>query len=297
MRSAKGPARHRVMVAGGVTAAGLMASMLAVLAVQMVVARRSIPVPQDPPPRGRAAHGPRSRAGAFTMVVLGDSFAAGYGAGRSRETAGSLLAAGVARRLQRRVELSTLAVVGAETSGLRHQVDNAVGLRPDLAVIFIGGNDVTQLAAHNTPARELGAAVRRLRRVGCRVVVGTCPDLSVLPAFRPPLRWLAWLLSRRLAAAQTSAVTRAGGSTVSLAKLLNPWFRADPVRMFSVDLFHPSAEGYARAAAVTLPAVLAALRDHPLTSAVPRQDRRERERLPGYGDRWAAAGRAWTRLA
>jgi lysophospholipase L1-like esterase len=263
---------------------GLPAAAAALVTAQMVIARRSIPVPEGPPPRGEMAYGPRSRRAPFAMVVLGDSFAAGYGVARSGQTTGGLLAAGVARRLRRRVRLSILAVVGAESADLDHQVHEALRLEPDLAVIFIGGNDVTQLSDHREPARLLGAAVRSLRRVGCEVVVGTCPDLSVLPSFRPPLSWLARLLSRRLAVAQREEVLRAGGSVVSLADLLNPAFEADPERMFGTDRFHPSADGYALAAAVMLPPVLAALRPvvaeaghtGPMLPQLPRQRRPER---------------------
>ncbi|MCA2213943.1 SGNH/GDSL hydrolase family protein [Jidongwangia harbinensis] len=248
-------------VIGGVAGAAAAVAVLTgvVLAVQIVVTPRRIRVPEEPPPRGDVTYGPRSAQRALTMVVLGDSFAAGYGASRSRECPAALLAAGVSRRMRCRVSAYTLAVLGAETPDLCHQVDRAVRLRPDVAVVYIGGNDVTQLSAQGALVRQLGDGVRRLRAAGCEVVVGTCPDLGVLPPFRAPLRWLARFLSRRLAAAQTVEVRRAGGVTVSLAELLNPAFEADPDRMFGADRFHPSADGYAKAAAVTLPTLLAVL--------------------------------------
>jgi hypothetical protein len=55
------------------------------------------------------------------------------------------------------------------------------------------------------------------------------------------------------------AVVAAGGRTVSIGDLIGPQFVADPGRMFGSDRFHPSAVGYARAAAVMLPTLLAAL--------------------------------------
>ena len=55
-----------------------------------------------------------------------------------------------------------------------------------------------------------------------------------------------------MAAAQTVAVVEAGGRTVSLGSVLGPEFASDH-EMFSVDEFHPSAVGYAQAAAVLLP--------------------------------------------
>jgi hypothetical protein len=91
------------------------------------------------------------------------------------------------------------------------------------------------------------------------VVVATCPDLGTIEPVAQPLRLIARRLSRDLAAAQTVAVVEAGGRTVSLGNLLGPIFEADPVRMFSSDHFHPSAEGYARAAAVMMPTLMAVL--------------------------------------
>ena len=54
-------------------------------------------------------------------------------------------------------------------------------------------------------------------------------------------------------------MVEAGGWTVSLGDLLGPRFAAEPTRMFAWDRFHPSAEGYAMAAAALLPTVLSAL--------------------------------------
>ena len=66
--------------------------------------------------------------------------------------------------------------------------------------------------------------------------------------------------SRDLAAAQTVAVIEAGGRTVSLGDILGPEFKERPRELFSQDRFHPSAAGYARAAAVLLPTLCSALR-------------------------------------
>jgi hypothetical protein len=57
-----------------------------------------------------------------------------------------------------------------------------------------------------------------------------------------------------MAAAQTVAVVEAGGRTVSLGSVLGPQFASDH-EMFSVDEFHPSAFGYAQAAAILLPSI------------------------------------------
>jgi lysophospholipase L1-like esterase len=248
-------------IAGGLTgtAAAAAGLSLAVLMRQAAEARRIIPMAEAPPPRGDGLYGPKFGGKPLNMVVLGDSSAAGYGVHRPRETPGALLATGVSRRLRRPVRLHRLAVVGSMSAGLPYQVDAALEYQPEVAVILIGANDVTHISDRAAAVRHLGESVRRLRAIGCKVVVGTCPDIGAIQPIKPPLRWLARRWSRQLAAAQTVAVVEAGGRTVSIGDLLGRQFEADPARMFSSDHFHPSAEGYARAAAVMMPTLMAAL--------------------------------------
>jgi lysophospholipase L1-like esterase len=193
--------------------------------------------------------------------MLGDSSAAGLGVERAGDAPGAVIAAGLAALTGRPVRLHPVAVVGAESSQLDAQVDRllAVAPSPDAAVIMVGANDVTHRIKTSESVRALSAAVTRLREAGAVVVVGTCPDLGTIEPIAQPLRWLARRWSRELAAAQTIAVVEAGGRTVSLGDLLGSEFASRPREMFSADRFHPSAAGYARAAAALLPSVCAAL--------------------------------------
>lgn len=255
-----GVAPIRRLLGGGaaVTIGGALASA-GVLAAQVQQARRHIPRAEAPPPRGTGWYGGRRGRPALDLVMLGDSSAAGYGVHKPRETPGALLATGISRRLGRPVRYHCLAVVGATSHRLAPQVEAALELHPDLAVIVVGGNDVTHRANRAAAVRYLAQAVRQLQAAGTQVVVGTCPDLGTIRPIRPPLRWLAGRWSRQLAAAQTVAAVEAGAWTVSLGDLLGPRFAAEPHRMFGRDGFHPSADGYAAAAAVLLPTALAAL--------------------------------------
>jgi lysophospholipase L1-like esterase len=265
--------RRRIKLAGQIvggvtgTAAGVAGASLVLLLRQAAGARRIIPMAEAPPPRGDGLYGPKFPGRPLSLVILGDSTAAGFGVHKPRETPGALLATGVSRRLHRPVRLHRLAVVGSMSAGLPYQVDAALEYDPEVAIILVGGNDVTHVSARAAAVRHLGDAVRRLRAVGCIVVVGTCPDIGAIQPIKPPLRWLARSWSRQLAALQTVAVVEAGGRTVSIGDLLGPAFEADPVRMFSADHFHPSAEGYARAAAVMMPTLMAALGEDDRTPA------------------------------
>ncbi|MCC4249569.1 MULTISPECIES: SGNH/GDSL hydrolase family protein [Microbacterium] len=194
------------------------------------------------------------------LLLLGDSIAAGLGAGHRRDTLGARLAKGIARSERRPVRLRTAAVVGSESSALAGQLATLPeAYRADVAVIVVGGNDVTHRIPASRAAVQLEDTVRALRSAGVPVVVGTCPDLGTLRAIPQPLRALAARSSRQLAAAQAAAVRRAGGRVVALARAVGPVFADRPDEMFSVDRFHPSALGYRRTAEALLPAVLAAL--------------------------------------
>ncbi len=244
---------------GGVGAVGVL--FTGVLIGQALIARRTIPNAEAPPPRSDGRYGPEHPGKPITFAVLGDSTAAGYGVLTARHTIGALLAAGLAEQLNRPVSLRCVAVVGSESADLAPQVEQAVEARPDVALIMIGANDITHRRKVPDSVAHLVRAVRALREVGAEVIVGTCPDLGTIKPLQRPLRWLATRWSRQMATAQTIAVVEAGGRTVSLGDLLGPAFAAEPDRMFSWDQFHPSADGYAVAAAAILPTLVAALRE------------------------------------
>ncbi len=194
------------------------------------------------------------------LLLLGDSIAAGLGAETPKHTLGAQLARRLAKRTHRSVRLHTAAHVGSETSMLRAQLAALpAGYAADVAVIVVGGNDVTHRVRASVSRQHLAEAVRSLQERGTEVVVGTCPDLGALTAVPQPLRALARLASRQLAAAQREAVTELGGRAVSLADVVGPFFLAQPDEMFAIDRFHPSGAGYRRTAKAILPSVLAAL--------------------------------------
>lgn len=195
------------------------------------------------------------------LLLLGDSLAAGLGAEHRKETLGGRIAKGLARQSGRPVHLRTAAVVGAESHALAQQLDSLPArYRADVAVIVVGGNDVTHLISPKSATQHLRLAIERLRGEGTAVVVGTCPDLGALQPVPQPLRLLLSRMSSRMASAQTRTARRAGATPVSLRRAVGPSFRADPGEMFSLDQFHPSAAGYRRTAEALVPAVVQALR-------------------------------------
>jgi lysophospholipase L1-like esterase len=194
---------------------------------------------------------------ALRFAVLGDSLAFGTGALRPADALGPRLAAAV-ERAGYVVELRVLAVPGAVSADLAAQVRRAVPLRPDLALIVIGANDLPRLVPPERAAAALGTAVRALRSLGTSVVVTTAPDLSAVPgvppALRPVVQGACRLLQQRQAAAAAAAGAVVAPVTMALARAF-----ADPA-LYAADRYHPSSLGYARIASALEPFVVAAAR-------------------------------------
>lgn len=301
---------------GAATLAGA-AGMVGVMWGEAKLAERRIPAAADPPPVSHdttwAAPGVSLARPPIRLAWLGDSTAAGYGVRRDRDTPAAQLAIGISEAARRPVHVSNVAVVGAESPDLPAQLEALEPVRADLAVIFIGANDVTERTRPSVAVPYLESTVRRLRERGMEVIVGTCPDLGTIRPIAQPLRAYARRLSRQMAREQTVAVVRAGGRTVSLGDLLGPLF-ATRVELFSADRFHPSEEGYQEAALAVLPSALDALglrtrarsaspfttrRAKPLEKAAAQAAARPGSEVAATADRPVTAIRAdgtWARL-
>ncbi len=279
MSASRSYRRAGLAAVGSIAVVGASSGLAAwLLKYEAGIARRRIArhtdVVDPPVPSGVWGGGPGAT---LTLAVLGDSTAVGRGVADMHETPGVLLAVALSELADSPVRLVVVARSGSGAAALDAQVDEALATVPDVAVIMTGTNDVTARRSADVAASLLGAAVARLRSTGCEVVVGACPDLGTLRPVPQPLRWFGRRWSRQLAAAQIVAVVADGGRTVSMGSLIGPEF-ADRPDFFSSDEFHPSAAGYARAAAVLLPSVADALdlpaapgdRNLPIASRTPR---------------------------
>ncbi|WP_433586318.1 SGNH/GDSL hydrolase family protein [Microbacterium hydrocarbonoxydans] len=249
--------RLRLFLAAALLLVASAVGIRVLLARQAAIARRRIgkPLGEDSLDADRLWKR-RLDGEPLDLLMLGDSLAAGLGAETRKQTLGGRLAKGVGAHLQRPVRLTTGAVVGAESPDLAAQIDGLpAGYRPHVAVILVGGNDVTHRIPVSVSAGHLAEAIRRLRAMGAQVVVGTCPDLGALRAVPQPLRRLAASMSRRLAEVQAETAAQAGAEPVDLRRAVGPMFSDEPDEMFSLDRFHPSPLGYRRTAEALLPAV------------------------------------------
>ena len=178
-------------------------------------------------------------------VALGDSSTEGVddpdGAGGYR---------GWSRRLAEKISAAqnggllyaNLAVRGLTTAQvLERQLAAALAMRPDLATVFCGTNDVTGL---RFDAKRVAADFEHMQRTlvasGATVLSFTLPDLT-------PLMPLARLIAPRIAALN-HALAQASRATGSI--LVD--FAAQPVatdsRLWSEDRIHANSAGHARIA-------------------------------------------------
>jgi lysophospholipase L1-like esterase len=206
-----------------------------------------------------AARAATPAAPAVQLAVLGDSLAFGTGAG---DTSG-----GFAFRLYRTIDAArpgseiTNAAIGGSTAAdvLRLQVARLRERRFDVVILCVGGNDVVRGVPSASFARNYGrlvAAVRAAAPNAALVAVGV-PDVSISPLFADHAGAVHRLAQADDRAAR-EAVAAAGGRYVDLFSLTRR--SHDAAGFLSQDRFHPSDEGHAQIAALTLPAVEAALR-------------------------------------
>ena len=147
----------------------LAAALVSVVHLQARAARRVIGKPLgESAPVVREVY-KKKYGDPIELLLLGDSIAAGLGAGSPDETLGAQLARRLAKKTRRTVRLRSAAHVGSETSMVRAQLAALPpGYRADVAVIVVGGNDVTHRVRPAESVRHLREVLEPLWRSGPR---------------------------------------------------------------------------------------------------------------------------------
>lgn len=155
---------------------------------------------------------------------------------------------------------ANLGVRGLTTAEVRQrQLAAALAMRPDLATVFSGTNDVTALRFDvKQVAADIEAMQRELIGAGATVLTFTLPDLT-------PLMPLARLIAPRIVALN-QALHRAARNTGAILVDFASHPGATDARLWSDDRIHANAEGHARIAAALAQAL----------------------HLPGSSDAWTA---------
>jgi lysophospholipase L1-like esterase len=228
-----------------------------ILGIEIILAMQRTYLPTSPALRLGGSFGEPS-AEPLSFVVLGDSTAAGLGAG----TPEAAYATDLARRLAargRRVKLTAFGVSGARVRDvLADQVPKAVAMSPDLVFIGIGANDVTHLTSLDSIRRDTAAIIEGLKATRAVVVLAGPPDMRA-KAWWEPLRSLAGWRGRQVAVSMEAVARSRGVPVVPLAKETGPFFAAHPDAAYASDDFHPGPEGYRAWARAIFPVLESAL--------------------------------------
>lgn len=230
---------------------GLLLAIGIVFGVEIVLAMRREYLPTTPALDIAGEFGDDD-ARQLTFAVLGDSTAAGVGAGTPDKAYPTKLARALASRGYR-VRLQAFGVSGARVADvLDDQLDRALAIRPDLVFLGIGANDVTHVTKLESVRDDMAEVLDRIEEGGAAVVVAGPPDMRS-PVFYEPLRSVVGWRGDAVAAEIEKVASEAGVPVVPLADGTREFFRDDPDRYYSEDEFHPSAAGYALWADVILP--------------------------------------------
>ena len=217
----------------------LMAVLLGpVLFPQARYARRVIPRLPD---AAKPWQGEISGRDPVSILVLGDSTAAGVGAQTQDEALPGNLARRLSREWERGAKWRAVGENGATTADIvRRYLAEATAQKYDLIFVSIGANDALTLRSRRAFRRNFRTILRRLRSVSphALILVSSFPGFAQFAALPNPLRWALALHSQSLEeAARRFALAEPGVLMSPPAPKYTPGF-------FATDGFHPSAQGY-----------------------------------------------------
>lgn len=183
----------------------------------------------------------------LSLLVLGDSTAAGVGVESELDGLPGNLARALSRRLGRGVEWTVVARSGATTGDIREYfLPMATRRRYDVVFLSLGVNDVMHLRSTREFLHDLEAILDRLAETspGATVLLPGIPRLQRFDSLPDPLGTVLGARAHRFNAAAHRLLEkrRLAGKRPRVTHT-PPWPIATP-GFFASDGFHPAAPGY-----------------------------------------------------
>lgn len=217
--------------------------------------------------RDLPSHGNQDPSGDFgdpglprvRIVAVGDSSITAPGV----ETLDDCFVRRIAHHLADRyyVQLRSVAVGGSKSRDvLAHQLEPAIALRPDIALVSVGANDAiraTPVARYEAELYEIVSALHESAQAVALMGIG---DLGTVPRIPSNLRWVMSARAKAIDAANARVAARfqrLARSEYWVGKSLK--FTPDDLTLFAGDRFHASGAGHALFADDAIPAVEAVL--------------------------------------
>jgi lysophospholipase L1-like esterase len=222
--------------AGHLASTALLAPLVLVQARQ--AARRAPRLPAaSGPAHGTAGQGdPRRR-----LLVIGESTAAGVGAGRHARALPGFLAAEMSRRLGGTVTWMVRGKSGATARKVLAELVPSAQQPFDITVLTVGINDLFDRRAPRLWAADLLGLIDALSGEGgrTRVIVSGMPPVQRVPAIPQPLRFVLGRRARAMDRIMRQVSADRGAIYVPIDGAIA---RGDG--LFASDGFHPSEAGY-----------------------------------------------------
>ncbi len=227
---------------------------IGVLAGQVIHAahRKDLPSLQNQDPSGEfgSPENPLLR-----IVAMGDSSITAPGVEPLDDCWVRRIALGLSERYF--VDLRSVAIGGSKASDvLRDQVEVALMLQPDLALLSVGANDALRAVPVREYERNLEEIIRllaaRIPAIGMSGIgdLGTLPRLPSIPTAWARVRGRSYNNAIRRVVAKYDMVLK----SETWSSLWDPFATSDP-GVFAADQFHASNEGHAIFAASMFPVV------------------------------------------
>lgn len=217
-----------------------------VLIVQAMAVRRTAQQLREPPgPRS----GRRGKGRVLRVLIIGDSSAAGVGAGSQETALSGQLTKGLAQHFL--VDWRLVAKTGATTGSTLRAMKKQLPRRWDVVVVSLGVNDVTRAVPLAIWLRQQGKLVDILeqRFEAKRIYLSGLPPMGQFPLLPHPLRWVLGRQARRLdQGLRTFAEKQARCRYLALDVTEDPALMAE-------DGFHPGPSIYAEWAAQLVTAI------------------------------------------
>ena len=216
-------------------------SLAPVFALQGRYVRRVLP--RLPEPEG-ARTGTRGAGRQIRVLLIGDSATAGVGAATQDEALSGRLVGELTDTFE--VSWTLVARTGATTAGTARHLARRPAAAYDVAVVWLGANDVLARRPIARWLGDMGMLVDLLReRFGVRhLLVSGVPPMHAFPALPQPLRWYLGATARRFDRAL--ADWTAGQPD---CEHLSLGLRGADAAMLAEDGFHPGPAAYRQWAA------------------------------------------------
>ena len=230
--------KHYVLLA----VLAVVVAIVVFLIVQFLVIRfNGSPVAVPDIPRGVQTTGVGKP---LSYVIMGDSTSISQG---SKYEEGFVFAsvAHLARAFA--VKAVNTGISGATTEDVRRdQLSQAVGLRPDIVLLAVGGNDVTHLVRSEDIRKSVQGIIDELQKANpnVRIVVTSSPAMDSVTRFPDGAKQLLGHRTRQVNAVFAELIKKNDLISAPIAEKTRDAFIADPT-LTAADNFHPNARGYA----------------------------------------------------